>query len=327
MTDDDFLAAFEAGRLDTFRHADHLRLAWTYLLRDGAPRALGQLLTGLQRFAAARGAPEKFHATLTRAWLDLLTAAHDARPDLERVTDAARVWPLLAEPHLIRRFYAGATLDSQAARDGWVPPDRAPLSLAPDGPLPLDDPFAEFDAAVARAGARGIDITPMTLATADASGRPSARVVLLRGADRRGFVFHTNYDSRKGRELEANPFAALCFHWPELEEQIRIEGAAARLTADESDAYFAGRPRGHQLGAWASSQSRPLSGREELERRYEETEARFTDRPVSRPPNWGGFRITPVRLEFWKGRADRLHDRVVYTPLDGARWQHALLFP
>lgn len=188
------------------------------------------------------------------------------------------------------------------------------------------DPITEFKAAIARAEQRQIDITPVALATADAAGRPSVRMVLLRGLDDRGFVFHTNYNSRKGRELAANAYASLCFHWPEIEEQIRVEGPVERLGDEESDAYFAGRPRGSQLGAWASMQSAPLDSRATLEQRIAECEARFMGQPVPRPPFWGGFRIKPDRVEFWFGRPDRLHDRVLYTRA-GSGWKVDRLYP
>jgi pyridoxamine 5'-phosphate oxidase len=188
------------------------------------------------------------------------------------------------------------------------------------------NPITEFLNAKERAEAHQIDTAPMTLATTDLAGQPSARVVLLRGVDARGFVFFTNYNSRKGRELDANPKAALCMHWAALDEQVRIEGRVERLPAAESDAYFDGRPRGSQLGAWASDQSEPLASREVLEARYREIEQRFDDQPVTRPPFWGGYRLLPHRIEFWYGRPDRLHDRVEYVR-SGDTWVIARLYP
>jgi pyridoxamine 5'-phosphate oxidase len=188
------------------------------------------------------------------------------------------------------------------------------------------DPITEFLHAAERARSHQIDTAPVALATADAAGRPAVRMVLLRGADERGFVFHTNYNSRKGRELVANAHAALCFHWVMLDEQIRIEGRVDRLPDAESDEYFASRPRGSQLGAWASAQSEVLPSRETLEEKYREIERRFDGQPVPRPPFWGGFRVVPSRVEFWYGRSDRLHDRVVYIR-DGGGWTIERLYP
>jgi pyridoxamine 5'-phosphate oxidase len=188
------------------------------------------------------------------------------------------------------------------------------------------NPITEFVNAVERAEAHQVDTTPVALATADASGRPSVRMVLLRGIDERGFVFFTNYGSRKGQELDGNPQAALCFYWPTLDEQIRVEGSVERLTVEESDGYFASRPRGSQLGAWASAQSQVLTTRESLEQEYRATEARFADQPVPRPAFWGGYRLTPSQIEFWYGRPDRLHDRLLYTR-DGSGWRIERLYP
>jgi pyridoxamine 5'-phosphate oxidase len=188
------------------------------------------------------------------------------------------------------------------------------------------DPIQCYIAAARRAAAAGIDTAPVTLATATSAGRPSARVVLLRHVDARGFVFYTNYASRKAREVVANPLAAICQHWPSLEEQIRVEGTVEKLDEVESDAYFSGRPRESQLGAWASDQSAALESREVLERRYRDVEARFAGGPVARPPFWGGFRIVPDRLEFWYGRPGRLHERVLYTRAANG-WSEQYLYP
>lgn len=190
-----------------------------------------------------------------------------------------------------------------------------------------DDPLARFAAVYARA-ARGApyDSSAVTLATADADGRPSARMVLLKGFDAAGFRFFTNYESRKACELAVNPHAALCFYWPWLDEQVRVEGAVERLAAAESDAYFATRPRGSQLGAWASEQSRPLASRFALLRRVASAQARFFGGAIARPPHWGGYLLRPQRIEFWTSKASRLHERIHYAR-SGERWETTRLQP
>ena len=166
----------------------------------------------------------------------------------------------------------------------------------------------------------------MTIATATPDGRPSARVVLMKGFDENGFVFHTNYKGRKGLEIEANPRCALLFYWGELERQVRIEGHAARVSEKESDAYFESRPRGGHIGAWASEQSRPIQSRDALEERVLAVEADYEDREIPRPPFWGGYRVAPACVEFWQGRENRLHDRLLYTRR-GGEWETHRLQP
>ncbi|MGY6500016.1 MAG: pyridoxamine 5'-phosphate oxidase [Acidimicrobiales bacterium] len=166
-------------------------------------------------------------------------------------------------------------------------------------------------------GAGAVEPTAAVFATADPSGRPSARTVLVKSLSGQGFVLFTNYRSRKGRESGANPWAALTFTWPELSRQVRIEGVVEQVDAAESDAYFATRPRGTQLGAWASEQSQEIADRTVLEHRMVEITAQYMDREVPRPPHWGGLRLVPAEIELWQGRLDRLHDRLVYVPAAG----------
>lgn len=189
------------------------------------------------------------------------------------------------------------------------------------------DPIARFATLFEKAQAvEPHDATAMTLATVDARGRPSARVVLLKGVDDRGFVFYTNRESRKARELEASPFAALCIHWPASQQQVRVEGRVERTSDAESDAYFQSRPRESQLGAWASQQSAPLASREELEARMDELARRYPGE-VPRPPHWGGYRLVPDRIELWFAGAARLHDRFSYERDAAGAWTMTRLNP
>jgi pyridoxamine 5'-phosphate oxidase len=191
----------------------------------------------------------------------------------------------------------------------------------------LNDPIAQFRRWFDEAADAGVPLpNAMGLATADADGRPSVRHVLLRGVDERGFTFFTNQESRKGRQLAENPHAALVFLWKELDRQVEIDGRVEPTTDEESDAYFADRPRGAQLGAWASPQSAVIAGRDELMRGVSETEARFAGGNVTRPPLWGGYRVVPARIEFWQGHEHRLHDRFVYSRSD-AGWRIDRLAP
>jgi pyridoxamine 5'-phosphate oxidase len=170
------------------------------------------------------------------------------------------------------------------------------------------------------------DPEAMALGTADPVGRPSVRMVLLKGHDQRGFVFYTNLDSRKGAELAANPEAALLFHWKSLRRQVRVQGSVEAVGEEEADAYFATRGRDSQLGAWASDQSRPLDARSTFEARFEEVRTRFEGGQVPRPPRWSGFRVVPREIEFWNDRAHRLHERRLFTRTAGG-WEEGLLYP
>ena len=189
------------------------------------------------------------------------------------------------------------------------------------------DPMKQFGVWMAEAiHAQVPEATAMNLASVDARGRPSSRIVLLKGLDPRGFVFYTNYASRKGRELAANPAAALCFLWKELARQVRIEGVTEKVTAAESDEYFATRPLGARVGAWASPQSEAIAGREWLEQRWAELAKQHGELPP-RPPHWGGYRLVPDYIEFWQGRLSRLHDRIVFTREAAGGWKVARLAP
>jgi pyridoxamine 5'-phosphate oxidase len=172
-----------------------------------------------------------------------------------------------------------------------------------------------------------VDVNAMVLATADKTGAPSARNVLLKGVDDRGFIFYTNYDSRKGRELSENPKAALVFYWPELERQVCITGTVTRLPKEESQAYHNSRPRGSRLSAWASNQSEVVANRDVLEKKWKEVAARFPTEDIPLPPNWGGYVLLPSSIEFWQGRLNRLHDRFRFTKQPDNTWKTERLSP
>jgi pyridoxamine 5'-phosphate oxidase len=199
-----------------------------------------------------------------------------------------------------------------------------------NGNAPLAEPFDRFATLLAAAREVGSAALPeptaFSLATVGADGQPSVRIVLLKGCDQRGFVFYTNYESRKGRELLANRKAAMCFHWQALARQVRVEGSVELVSDAEADAYFASRARGSQIGAWASKQSAPVESHETLEERVRESEARFAGKDVPRPPHWSGFRLVPQRIEFWHGMPSRLHERELYVR-DSEGWRTQTLYP
>ncbi len=199
--------------------------------------------------------------------------------------------------------------------------DAAPL--IPDAP----EPYGLFDRWFTEAKAREPDLAEaMSLATATPDGKPSLRLVLLKDFGEDGFVFYTNAESRKGEEIAANPFGALCFHWKSLRRQVRVEGALSQVSGAEADAYWASRPRASQIAGWASEQSRPLAARSVLESRVKEFEARFQGQPVPRPAQWTGFRLTPARIEFWHDVPNRLHERLIFIR-HGGHWHTERLFP
>lgn len=207
----------------------------------------------------------------------------------------------------LRRNYLTGTLDEQNALADAVEQFRVWFSDA------LEADFHEPNA--------------MTLATVDAENKPTARIVLLKGFDERGFVFYTNYLSQKGLQLSANPNASLVFWWDKLERQVRIDGETEKISEEESDAYFHSRPLESRLGAWASEQSQVIAGRETLEAKWQELTQKYTDKAIPRPPFWGGYRVKPLAIEFWQGRPSRLHDRLRYTKQADASWLIERLSP
>ena len=242
------------------------------------------------------------------------------------------IWPLIpcrASPAGRAGWRGGASRDNVGAAFPLARAVSVLNELSPIDFTEATDPFALFDLWFEEAKAKEInDPEAMTLATVDAGGLPDARMVLCKGADRRGLVFYTNIESAKGRELKGQPRAAALFHWKSLRRQVRFRGAVAEVSAAESDAYFASRPRGSQIGAWASRQSRPLASRAELEAAVETYERRFGAGAPPRPDHWRGYRLTPMEIEFWRDRPSRLHDRLLFKRVrPGEDWEKRLLYP
>lgn len=192
----------------------------------------------------------------------------------------------------------------------------------------LSDPIAQFGVWFEEVSQSDVlEANAMVISTVSAEGFPQARTVLMKGFDADGIVFYTNYDSAKGQSIEANPNVCALFYWPSLQRQVRWTGVATRVSAEQSDEYFASRPHGSQLGAWASDQSQPIASANALRERFDDLVESFGDRPIPRPDNWGGYRIRPMKIEFWQGRENRLHDRIVFTRNDAEEWDISRLAP
>ena len=243
-------------------------------------------------------------------------------PMAKRILDAAQIASIGAAMR-IRRGNCGMSPSQASLAALRLDYSRAELSEQDAAP----DPISQFALWFEQARQAGIpEPNAMSVATVAADGRPSSRIVLIKQFDADGFVWFTNYASRKGHELEHNPYAALLFHWIELERQVRIEGRVEKIAAAESDAYFESRPLPSRLGAIASQQSAPVASRELLEQRFEQVQQQYGEQP-SRPAHWGGYRLRPERVEFWQGRQSRLHDRILYTQATQGGWQRTRLQP
>ncbi|MFL6707916.1 MAG: pyridoxamine 5'-phosphate oxidase [Massilia sp.] len=313
-------ATLDALAPGILRDHDAMNAMWQDLHEQLAPIAAGSAATldtelaerFAQRYRDHMQTEETHIATMARrlfsaAQMQALGEAMQARRGLGPAVGAAAAAPATGDAvAALRKDYGQATLDAADV---------------------AHDPFVQFNTWFEQALAAQVnEPNAMSVATVDGDGKPSSRIVLIKQYDARGFTWYTNYDSQKGRQLAANPHAALLFFWPELERQVRIEGRVERTSALESDTYFNSRPIKSRLAAIASAQSAPIASRMEMEQHYAEAEARYDDTPP-RPDNWGGFRLIPARIEFWQGRRSRFHDRIVYTRQADGSWNTERLQP
>jgi len=326
----DQLAARAVGRhqIEVHPHAATVQLFGLDRIVKYKKGTLAARRAGLERL---RGLLlERLPRLTPRLALDTLPEIPESGPALKDLED--RLDALIAAYVAAHFWYWGQERNDVlgAAADGYIVvphrQDYARAELLESEAAP--DPFVQFERWFADARAAAIpEPNAMTLATVDATGQPNARIVLLKGADKRGFVFYTNYESQKGCELASNPNAALVFYWPALERQVRITGAVKKASQAESDAYFHSRPRLSQLGAWVSKQSAVIDGRQQLEEGMQQLERDYAGRTPPLPPFWGGYRLTPVTIEFWQGRPSRLHDRLLYTRGKNGVWKRERLSP